>query len=455
MKVGVIADVHSNQIAFRACVNYMINAGCEEFLLLGDFVSDTAGTRQTMELLYELMKQFPCHVLRGNREEYMIEQRRARKQKEEEKYWIANSASGNLLYTYEQLTERDLDFFESLPITFCYEKEGYPAITCCHGSPVNTRELLWLDSERTKEVLDEIDTGYLLAAHTHYPGISRHHGKTYMNTGSSGIAIGDPGYAHAIILESGQNEWKPEFLRIPYDINQVIQDIFSSGLYDMAPWFLNNNLHILLTGTDLTPDLVHLAAKLQKENAADAKEWPHIEEKYFAQAADSLKIPDYIFMRYIRSAVKEDTQKLLELYRSMIGGAAGWNEYYPGIETIESDLSRNALLVMENEKGELLASISIDDDESVDSLKCWDETLLPGAELARLCIRKEYQNKKIARMMMAYAINVLRKQGKRSVHILVRKGHEVAMRSYTHLGYEKVGECSLYDMQFVCMERAL
>ena len=455
MKVGVIADVHSNQIAFRACVNYMINTGCEEFLLLGDFVSDTAGTRQTMELLYELMKQFPCHVLRGNREEYMIEQRRARKQKEEEKYWIANSASGNLLYTYEQLTERDLDFFESLPITFCYEKEGYPAITCCHGSPVNTRELLWLDSERTKEVLDEIDTGYLLAAHTHYPGISRHHGKTYMNTGSSGIAIGDPGYAHAIILESGQNEWKPEFLRIPYDINQVIQDIFSSGLYDMAPWFLNNNLHILLTGTDLTPDLVHLAAKLQKENAADAKEWPHIEEKYFAQAADSLKIPDYIFMRYIRSAVKEDTQKLLELYRSMIGGAAGWNEYYPGIETIESDLSRNALLVMENEKGELLSSISIDDDESVDSLKCWDETLLPGAELARLCIRKEYQNKKIARMMMAYAINVLRKQRKRSVHILVRKGHEVAMRSYTHLGYEKVGECSLYDMQFVCMERAL
>ena len=455
MKVGVIADVHSNQIAFRACVDYMINAGCEEFLLLGDFVSDTAGTRQTMELLYELMKQFPCHVLRGNREEYMIEQRRARKQKEEEKYWIANSASGNLLYTYEQLTERDLDFFESLPITFCYEKEGYPAITCCHGSPFNTRELLWLDSERTKEVLDEIDTGYLLAAHTHYPGISRHHGKTYMNTGSSGIAIGDPGYAHAIILESGQNEWKPEFLRIPYDINQVIQDIFSSGLYDMAPWFLNNNLHILLTGTDLTPDLVHLAAKLQKENAADAKEWPHIEEKYFAQAADSLKIPDYIFMRYIRSAVKEDTQKLLELYHSMIGGAAGWNEYYPGIETIESDLSRNALLVMENEKGELLASISIDDDESVDSLKCWDETLLPGAELARLCIRKEYQNKKIARMMMAYAINVLRKQRKRSVHILVRKGHEVAMRSYTHLGYEKVGECSLYDMQFVCMERAL
>ena len=81
MKVGVIADIHSNQIAFRACVDYMVNAGCEEFLLLGDFISDTAGARQTMELLYELMEQFPCHVLRGNREEYMIEQRKIREKR--------------------------------------------------------------------------------------------------------------------------------------------------------------------------------------------------------------------------------------------------------------------------------------------------------------------------------------------------------------------------------------
>ena len=56
---------------------------------------------------------------------------------------------------------------------------------------------------------------------------------------------------------------------------------------------------------------------------------------------------------------------------------------------------------------------------------------------------------------MGFAMYVLRKQGKRSVHILVREGHEVAMRAYMHLGYEKVGECSLYDMRFVCMERAL
>ena len=143
MKVGVIADIHSNQTAFRACVDYMVNAGCEEFLLLGDFISDTAGARQTMELLYELMEQFPCHVLRGNREEYMIEQRKIREKEEEEKFWLANSASGNLLYTYRQLTERDLDLraFRSRFVMKRKDIRRLPAVTVLRSIQENCSSL--------------------------------------------------------------------------------------------------------------------------------------------------------------------------------------------------------------------------------------------------------------------------------------------------------------------------
>lgn len=144
MKVGVIADIHSNQTAFRACVDYMVNAGCEEFLLLGDFISDTAGARQTMELLYELMEQFPCHVLRGNREEYMIEQRKIREKEEEEKFWLANSASGNLLYTYRQLTERDLDFLRAFRSRFVMKRKDIrrlPAVTVLRSIQENCSSL--------------------------------------------------------------------------------------------------------------------------------------------------------------------------------------------------------------------------------------------------------------------------------------------------------------------------
>ena len=167
MKIGVISDIHSNIVAFRACVDYLEEEGCDEYFLLGDYVSDTPYTRETLDFLYEFIQSHVCYLLRGNREEYMLAQREDRLAGREEKKWIYNSASGNLLYTYEQLTEQDFAFFERLPISFVYEKEGYPSITCAHGSPESTRELLQFDGERVAKWLQRIPTDYLICAHTH------------------------------------------------------------------------------------------------------------------------------------------------------------------------------------------------------------------------------------------------------------------------------------------------
>ena len=38
MKIGVISDIHSNIVAFRACVDYLEEEGCDEYFLLGDYV---------------------------------------------------------------------------------------------------------------------------------------------------------------------------------------------------------------------------------------------------------------------------------------------------------------------------------------------------------------------------------------------------------------------------------
>ena len=170
---------------------------CDEYFFLGDYVSDTPYTRETMDYLYSFMTKTSCHFLRGNREEYMLNQREVIVNNREKERWLWNSASGNLLFAYEQLTEKDLNFFQSLPITFQYKKANYPAITCCHGSPGSTRELLLVDSDNTKTWLDSI-------------------------------------------------EWKPTFLKIPYDNKKVVKDIRKSGLLDKAPWFINSNIQMML-----------------------------------------------------------------------------------------------------------------------------------------------------------------------------------------------------------------
>lgn len=295
MKIGVMSDIHSNVVALQVCMEYLQQAGCEEYLFLGDYITDTPYTRETMDYLYNVFERFPCHVLRGNREEYMLEQREAVKSGNQKALWQENSASGNLLFTYRRLTEKDLDFFEKLPITFRYEKQGYPAITCCHGSPVNSRESLHLDNDVTRKWLQKMDTDYMICAHTHYPGAYEYHGKTYFNAGSVGIAIGDQGHAQCLLLESvlqnGDTIWKPTFLKLPYDVSQVVKEIIESGLLEAAPWFINSNLQILLTGTDHSAELVRLANTLAEE-AGDAG-GVNIKEIYFETAAGRLGIPDY------------------------------------------------------------------------------------------------------------------------------------------------------------------
>ncbi len=306
-QIGVIADIHSNFIAFKTAVEFMEKRGIDEFLLLGDYVSDTTDTKETMQYLYDLMKRHEVKALRGNREDYIIHQRKVLRGEVDAPGWLYNSASGNLKYTYDLLTEEDIDFFETLPITFRYESEGYPAIICCHGSPDSNRELMQLGGKNTKEWMQKIDTEYLLAGHTHYQGEMAFEGKMYFNPGATGIAIGAPGLVQCLILhgcngaeeeDGGQEKqvktgWSAEFLNLPYDVDYVIDAIYEKGLMEKGKWFISNNIFTLRTGEDYTPEFVATAMELQEKDTGIPVTWPYIEEEYFAQSAKFYGIPDY------------------------------------------------------------------------------------------------------------------------------------------------------------------
>ncbi len=157
----------------------------------------------------------------------------------------------------------------------------------------------------------------------------------------------------------------------------------------------------------------------------------------------------------IIKAAESDKNEILALYRTMIGGKADWTADYPCMDTIDFDLSRDALFVMKDDSGTIIAAISIDEDADVAALPCWSEHLQPSGELARICVRKDMQNRGIARQMMRHAFAVLQQQGNRSVHILVRLANDAALRSYAPLGFVQVGECELFGKHFLCFEKSL
>ena len=155
-------------------------------------------------------------------------------------------------------------------------------------------------------------------------------------------------------------------------------------------------------------------------------------------------------------AEKHDTDGVLRLYRAQLGREyCFWNEDYPGPDTIEADLARQGLFVMKNEAGEIIAAISVEEDEEVDRLDCWTPGLQPGGEYARLAVAPAFQNRGLARQMVAHVLDVLRQRGFKSVHILVNRENIKAIRSYAHFGFRVAGECFLYQQHFLCYEKPL
>ena len=154
-------------------------------------------------------------------------------------------------------------------------------------------------------------------------------------------------------------------------------------------------------------------------------------------------------------ATEEDRDEILSLYKAQIGREfCPWDEEYPSIESIDGDFSREALFVLKMD-GEIKAAISIEEDEEVDLLACWDKKLAPAGELARLAVLPNEQNKGLGRIMLKFGMDELKKRGFKSIHLLVNKYNTKAIGCYSVFGFRVVGECYMYEQDFLCYEKEL
>ena len=138
-----------------------------------------------------------------------------------------------------------------------------------------------------------------------------------------------------------------------------------------------------------------------------------------------------------RKAKQDDKEEILALYQSLIGTPyCAWGNGYPGEQEFDYDMKRNALFCMENEDGEIIGTITVDEDPQVE-------------------VRTDMQNQGIARQLLQHGMEELKKQGKRSVHFLVCKTNKKALRSYEKLHFDVVGESDLFDEDWWCYEKEL
>ena len=69
IKIAIISDVHGNCVALKRVLEDAEKSGAEEYVFLGDLVNDFPMGNETLELV----KSKTENVLRGNKEQYLIE----------------------------------------------------------------------------------------------------------------------------------------------------------------------------------------------------------------------------------------------------------------------------------------------------------------------------------------------------------------------------------------------
>lgn len=283
-RIAVIGDIHSNYVGLEKCIEHALKQNPNEFLFLGDYISDCPYPQKTMEIIYEMDKNYRCRFIRGNREDYMLNHR-----KNPEERWTYSSASGSLLYTYENLTEQDFRFFESLDMKGYYEKAGYPPFRYCHGSLVRSNEILEPDGENTVQLMESLDVDLLVSGHVHFQEEKNYDGKKILHPGAVGVSWYFDGKTQYMMLHGSKTGWKADFFRLNYDVEKIVADFETSGLNQKAPAWSKITIHTLRTGTDYNSACLRRASKLCEE-AEGSVTWPDIPEKYWQQALQEFGI---------------------------------------------------------------------------------------------------------------------------------------------------------------------
>lgn len=298
MKVAVLADIHSNHVALKTCLEYIEAQGINHILFLGDYIGDMAYPEKTMKLLYEARDKYQCIFIKGNKENYWIKHR---KQKQEWK--DNNSLTGTLYYAFSHLTTKDIDFFETMPILKTL-KLSNKEITICHGSPRKVNETMRPDLCNPYEIIKNMSSSLILCAHYHIQTLYRKNDKTIINPGAVGVPLYNfegeieqsvgkikpkegRGITQFLILEENDMGWKPSFISLEYDLNKVIEELYHEQLNIHAPGWCKATENLLRSGRYSHATVLDKVKKLCEQDGGKYK-WPDLPEEYWSKVIREL-----------------------------------------------------------------------------------------------------------------------------------------------------------------------
>lgn len=282
MRIAVLSDIHSNFHALSAVTEDAKKRCVDWWIFLGDYISDCPYPHRTVEFLKAFAGNNPCIFIRGNREDYMLSQRNSPAK------WEYGSKTGALRYCFENLTDSDLDWLETMPISRRVELPGCEPFMICHGSTDSINYLFHTNTREAEEMisrLGEYGCRMLLCGHSHIPYIFRRKDRMLVNPGALGMPVnGQTSAQYAVIDYDG--EFHPEIISVEYDIERAAAEFAESGLLAKSAVWGRGLVATLRTGVNYTVHAVRLVERLSAEPGL-----PVTDETLWDRAAEELQIP--------------------------------------------------------------------------------------------------------------------------------------------------------------------
>ena len=230
IKVAILSDIHGNCVALNEVIKDAKENNVDEFLILGDLVNDLPFGNETLEIVKGLTNK----VLKGNKEQYLIEYDR-------EKYNWENLQFRTVKFMYNELTKENLEYIKKLPHCMSVKYEGVKFLIA-HGSPESVEEQLHQDDrERLNYYTQDLEADALIFGHTHdkmwYEYINN---KLVLNAGCLGVSPYYNATAEYVILDISKRKINNIDLRhVKYDLEIIKQKIIESGILSQEKVLMN------------------------------------------------------------------------------------------------------------------------------------------------------------------------------------------------------------------------
>ena len=235
MRIAILADVHANLEAFRACLDHARARGTERFVLLGDLVGYGASPEAVLEIAMALVAAGALALL-GNHDEAAASGSGA---------GMNDMAALAIAWTHRRLTPPQRRFLTGLPLT--HEEDGRLFVHADASAPNRWRYAS--DAEAARRSIEATDAHVTICGHVHRPALYSlgETAKVSAFTPVCGVPVpltrrrrwlavlgavgqprdGNPAACYALLdTARGEIAWQ----RVPYDVAAAAAKIRAAGL---------------------------------------------------------------------------------------------------------------------------------------------------------------------------------------------------------------------------------